>query len=865
MRHTGMAGRPDGSRTTRLGRPAVAVLVGGLSMVEASARAASLDDAQRLLRTGQYVECIAACKPSTDAGVRFESWWLCRIDAELALGRYGDALASYQAAVLAVPRGVRVRLLGRRVLKANDRPKEADAVAGEIIELVTDTPRRFGGIADRVTYGRALLLAGLDARRVLEQVYDPAKKEDATAPEPLIASGELALEKNDFAVAAESFDAALKLDAADPDTYVGLARAYADDSKRAAVAVDKALAINPRHADALLLRADDLIDREAYAEAAKLLDRVIAINPKDSRAWAYRAVLANLASDAAGERAARQQALSSWKTDPAVDHLIGLKLSQKYRFAEGRAYQEKALAVAPDFTPAKTQLCQDLLRLGDDSGWRLADEVFKADPYNVLAYNLTTLHDTTASFRTVAGAGVNVRMDSREADLYGRRVIDLLGRAQQTLTKKYDVDLPDGLVVEIFPKQKDFAIRTFGLPGGAGYLGVCFGRVITVNSPASRVARPTSWEAVLWHEYCHAVTLHKTRNKMPRWLSEGISVHEETLANPPWGQAMSAEYREIILGDGATPVSKLSGAFLNATTPQQVQFAYFESSMVVKYVVDRFGAAALNAVLDDLGAGVAINDALGRRTVPIEELDKAFDAWLRERAKALAPDGDLNREGLPIGEASGVLAAWNRQHPNNVWGLLGEGQALLAERQWQAALVPLRKAAKLYPAYAGADGPHVLMAEAYRELKDAKAERNALEWHINLTADAVAPRLRLMELALADRDWPAVKRVALETLAINPLTPAPHQYLATAAEAVQDRSTAVDAREALLVLDAPDPSGQHYAIARLLAEQRQFDRAKRHVLQSLEETPRYRAAQRLLLDIVAGRTPTTEPSKDAAP
>ena len=40
------------------------------------------------------------------------------------------------------------------------------------------------------------------------------------------------------------------------------------------------------------------------------------------------------------------------------------------------------------------------------------------------------------------------------------------------------------MAVEIFPDQADFAVRTFGMPGGAGYLGVCFGPLITMNSPA---------------------------------------------------------------------------------------------------------------------------------------------------------------------------------------------------------------------------------------------------------------------------------------------------------------------------------------------------------------------------------------------
>ena len=78
-------------------------------------------------------------------------------------------------------------------------------------------------------------------------------------------------------------------------------------------------------------------------------------------------------------------------------------------------------------------------------------------------------------------------------------------------------------------------MRTFGLPGADGFLGVCFGRVITANSPASQGENPSNWESVLWHEFCHVVTLTKTHNKMPRWLSEGISVYEERPGRPRLG------------------------------------------------------------------------------------------------------------------------------------------------------------------------------------------------------------------------------------------------------------------------------------------------------------------------------------------
>src|SRR5262249_44663451 len=162
-----------------------------------------------------------------------------------------------------------------------------------------------------------------------------------------------------------------------------------------------ALKINPRHVDSLLLRADSLIDSERYAEAASVLDQVISVNPSEPRAWAYRAVLAHLRGDGEGEAGARKTALAPWGGNPEGDSLTGGKLAQKYRFAEGAAYQRRALELDPGYLPAKVQLSEDLLRLGDESeGWKLVDEVFAADGYNVAAYNLITLRDRLAKFRT---------------------------------------------------------------------------------------------------------------------------------------------------------------------------------------------------------------------------------------------------------------------------------------------------------------------------------------------------------------------------------------------------------------------------------------------------------------------------------
>ncbi|HEV2292710.1 MAG TPA: tetratricopeptide repeat protein [Tepidisphaeraceae bacterium] len=832
----------------------------------AAAAATELADAEKLFRTGQYHACALACEAAIDSRQWSEEWWILKIRSEMATGEYESALKTYQQGIEVHRCSVQMRLVGYDVYRANGDPQWAEQALQEVRELVGRDPRRYSDAVSRVVIGRALLLSGADARQVLELFYDTAKKLDPASAVPHIASGELALSKQDYALAAESFAEAAKRSPNDPDIHFGLARAFHDDSDRATAALTRALTINPRHADSLLFQVDNAIDREAYEQAEQLIAQVLEVNPRRSEAHAYRAVLAHLRGDRKAEEAHRDAALGTWKTNPAVDHLIGLKLSQKYRFFEGQLYQRVALRFDRNYRPAKVQLCQDLLRLGEeDEGWQLAAEVFKEDPYNVVAYNLNTLHDHLAKFRTLQGEGFIVRMDAREADIYGHRVLELLAKARKELSEKYDVIMSEPITIEIFPSQKDFAIRTFGLPGGDGYLGVCFGPVITVNSPASRMARPVNWEAVVWHEFCHAVTLHKTRNKMPRWLSEGISVYEERERNRAWGQSMNPQYREMILGEGEenaiTPVSQLSGAFLQPPTPMHLQFAYYESSMVIEHIVERWGIEAIRKVLTDLGDDVPINAALAKHTEPIEKLDESFMVWLKQRADNLAPGIDWTQPDLSLDAGSEAMAAWVKEHPDSFWALLGQGRALLAEGKFEEAKRPLIKLIGLYPTYGEAGGPYVLLAAAHRELGETDAERAMLEKHVSLNADAIEPRLRLIELAAAAQEWKAVKALAEDVLAINPLIPLPHRYLAQSAEALSDRAAAVQAHRTLLQMDPLDAADHHYRLASLLAAEQQLPEARRAVVRALEEAPRFRAAHQLLLEIATkmdSLSPTTQ-------
>jgi len=392
-----------------------------------------------------------------------------------------------------------------------------------------------------------------------------------------------------------------------------------------------------------------------------------------------------------------------------------------------------------------------------------------------------------------------------------------------------------------------------------------------------------NWQAVLWQEFCHVVTLKMTHNKMPRWLSEGISVHEESQANPAWGQRMNPQFRDMVLGDDLSPISQLSAAFLAPPSPVHLQFAYYEASLVVEFLVQRFGLDQLKSILRDLGEGVEINHAIEQHTISMGQLEGDFAAFARDRAQKLAPGLDFERPkldqavaaGAPVSETSTnaadgsikpkspstprpprerlqgeALTAWIASHPTNYYALNERARRLLDQKQFQTAKVILEKLVELYPGETGADSGPSMLAVVHRELGETNAEWQLLLRIAQQDDEAIQAYQRLMELAAAAQNWPTVMEMARHYLAVDPLRPSPYRYVAQAGEQLGEIRAGIMAYRALLQLDPPDPAAVHFTLARLLFKAGDPE-ARRQVLQALEEAPRYRAALELLLTINA--------------
>src|SRR5438046_8957605 len=125
-----------------------------------------------------------------------------------------------------------------------------------------------------VALGQAALRLGAEPKLVLENFFDQAKRADPNLREAYLASGDLALDKEDFGLAAKIFGDAIKKFPEDPEVHFGLARAYAPSARPLMLkSLEAALSYNSRHVPALLLLADHALDAEDYGAAGELLEK----------------------------------------------------------------------------------------------------------------------------------------------------------------------------------------------------------------------------------------------------------------------------------------------------------------------------------------------------------------------------------------------------------------------------------------------------------------------------------------------------------------------------------------------------------------------------------------------------------------
>ena len=378
----------------------------------------------------------------------------------------------------------------------------------------------------------------------------------------------------------------------------------------------------------------------------------------------------------------------------------------------------RALAIAPRDPQALADLGAQLLRTGDEPAGRTSLEAsFAIDPYAVSTYNMLQMLDSLDKFETIRDGDLIVKLHKDEAPVLKEYVIALAHKALPTMSAKYEMTVKGPILIEMFPKHDDFAVRTVGLPGMIGALGACFGRVVTLDSPRAR-QQPGDflWEATLWHELGHVITLQMSNQRVPRWLTEGISEWEETQARKDWTRPGDAMFAGVLNRGEGIKLRDFNESFQD---PKRIGLAYYQGRLVVDYMVREFGQASLNRLLRAYGQGLDTDTALKQiLNTDLALMQKGFDQYLEREF------GDLQR-ALVIPEGAELLKTpidglekLAKDNPKSYPIQQALAIALRKAGRVDDAMKAFERALVLAPTAAGNDSPHAQLAEIALEKND---------------------------------------------------------------------------------------------------------------------------------------------------
>ncbi|HLG17315.1 MAG TPA: tetratricopeptide repeat protein [Blastocatellia bacterium] len=804
-----------------------------------------------LIETGDYrsaenrAVALLEAQPSTDS-VR-----AALAEIKLETGRYQEAVNEFDRAARNAKGVVWLRAtLGQaRALAAQGKDDQARSLLQEFIRYYNSNSPRTAEELAIIARGMAILEKHKDAN----DLFIDAREADPALADALIGQGELLIEKYNYGEAASLFQDALKINPNSAAAHTGLARTKRfESSEEPLAATGRGLAVNPNYVPALVLRAWLDLEADREAEAAKSVEQALAVNPNSVQAMGVRAAMHYLRDRTPDLDAETRRALAINPHAGEFFQTLAHFAVNNRRYADAVEYGRRAVEVSPRLWSARTELGIELLRVGRVSEGRAElERAFAGDPFNVWAKNTLDLLDSMRDYQDTIRGPFLIKSSPAETGALAGYAADLLDEAHRKLTARYRFTPRAPISIEMFANHEDFAVRSLGLPG-LGALGVCFGQVIAMDSPSARPSGEFNWGSTLWHEFTHVITLQITDHRIPRWFSEGLSVYEEHRARPGWGDSWSLERVKAYADGRFVKIAELEAAFVRPRAPDQVPLAYFQASLVCDFIEERFGFDAILKMLALYKDGKKTPEvAKGALGLSEADFDRAFGEWVRAKAAPYVEAvgrGPVSAPGTspPSKEALAVVL---KARPNDYFANLRLGTILKKEGDVDRAVEHLRRAAELFPYYAGEGNPHVQLAEIYESQGKTAEAAAALENLARYSDTDFEALKKLARLRLAEGDNDRAIEALGAAFYIHPFDAALHKLAGDVYLGRGDSRRAVREFRVAVALKPPDLAGAHYDVARALDAAGERTEAKRAVLRALEIAPGFEKAQELLLKL----------------
>jgi tetratricopeptide (TPR) repeat protein len=796
--------------------------------------------AARALNAGQFEEVERLLKGATDpASIAL------RARAQIAQGHYQEAQTLLTPAASAQPDSDAALELGLLELYLG---KRADGIRRLRVLTGRLSPRSARDFF-RLAQAASALATFQDAQAFKDanSYFRDANKLAPNDPDINAAWGELFLDKHNPADAMKSFQEALRVDDSHVGALIGAAEVNTGMNPPAArAALERALKINANSVPALLLQAELALDDRERDRARESIKKALAVNPNSLEARSLDAAIARLEDKAAEFDRLAQDVLKINPGYGEVYRVAGDHLARNYRFDEAVTLVRRALTLDADNTRAYSDLGTHLLRTGDEPGARVAlERAFKGDAFDQTTFNQLDLLDTIDKFVTITDGDIIMRLDPAEVGVMREYAMPLAKEALGTLQKLYDFKVTGPILIEMFPKHDQFAVRTIGLPGFIGALGACFGRVVTLDSPNAREPGEFHWGETLWHEIAHVITLQLSKNRLPRWLSEGISVWEERRARPEWGREMDMSFAQAINEDKVLKLKVLNEGF---SDPRLISLSYYQASLVVDHIVDTYGEPKLRDLIRSYGEGLeteaAVKESLG---VSLDQLQEGFDARLEKQYATLRKSLQTPKvESKPTPDDLKKLAETN---PESFAVQMQLAVALHQAKDPKGAIQALERAAKLAPTATGDNNPNKMIAAIAGEMKDEPRQIQALDALLKVDASDVESARQLAKLLDSVKDDRRSEEAYRRVIGIDPFDRDAQTAYGRLALKRKDNDAAVRAFRAALARNPPDRAQAHVDLAEAYVSAGQAAEAKKEILAALEIAPSFEKAQDLLLKI----------------
>ncbi|MFT7470482.1 MAG: tetratricopeptide (TPR) repeat protein [Kiritimatiellia bacterium] len=679
--------------------------------------------------------------------------------------------------------------------------------------------------------------------------------------------GDLFLEKYNASDAERSYQEALDINGRYVSALVGMANVVGDER-----ALQRALAINPNSIPAMETYGQLLMVNGREEEAQDYFKRVLALNPESLKTLSVLASQAALEERSADYEGYLAQVESFSPNNPIFLGNVADSFGNNYLFDEAVEFARAAIAADPQYWQGYTVLGSNLIRLGEEEEGKTNLEIgYENDPFNVLTSNMLKVFDTLETYATLESEHFKVHMSENDADVLWPYLEPLLEESWVTLTAKYGFEPEGPILIEVFEKSEDFAVRSVGLPDIGPLVGICFGKVITLISPDTLSA---NWQEIVWHEFMHVITLQMTGNRMPRWLSEGISVYEEREGRPYWGRSQGLDLVRASEQDKLLHVADLNSGFSGAQNSADLGFAYFQAYLVVDFIADEYGFEKLVELVDQYGLIKEEEERFDEVfDQNLEQFDAAFRGWIDRRVaeinvyvhtEDLPDEGDGHGHGVRENSSAILAELYNnvslKQHmrarieenDRDFQAYLQLGIVLFKEESFFEAKQYLNQAYELLPSYTGYPSPPLVLSQIYEQEGNREAQLEQLELLLQNLQHDYASAIILAEAALEESNFERAEYYIDRAIQVDPYRADVHQLKASYAETIGDSQLAVTEYEVLLKLEINDPAEAQTNLAQAYLNNGQALQAKENILRALETAPSYQRAQRILLQSIDG-------------